>query len=147
MPHAEGSTVIAGRRPDEVFDFLADGANNPRWRVGVADISRETGAAVGLGTVYRQGMRGPMGRRIAADYRITEYDPGRALGFEVIAGPARPTGRYELTPTQSGTAVRFTLDWRPTGLARLLAPAVARQMPREVAALGRLKQVMEAGPA
>jgi uncharacterized protein YndB with AHSA1/START domain len=144
MPHAEGSTVITGRHPEEVFDFLADGANNPRWRVGVADISRVTDSPVGVGTVFRQGMRGPMGRRIAADYRITEYDRGHALGFEVVAGPARPTGRYELAPTQTGTTVRFTLDWQPQGLARLLAPAVARQMPREVAALGRLKQVMEA---
>lgn len=39
----------------------------------------------------------------------------------------------------------FTLDWKPRGiLANLMAPMVARTMPREVAALDDLKRVLEA---
>ncbi len=144
MPHAEGSEFIA-RSPDEVFRFLADGANNPRWRPGVLDIQRLTDAPDGVGTVYSQGQQGPGGRRIAADYRITEYQPALLLAFEVIAGPARPTGRYELAAVDGGTRIIFSLDWQPTGLARLLSPAVARQMPKEIAHLARLKSVLEAG--
>ena len=34
MPHAT-STVTIDRPVDEVFGYLADGTNNPRWRSGV----------------------------------------------------------------------------------------------------------------
>jgi carbon monoxide dehydrogenase subunit G len=145
MPHAEGSEVIA-RSPQDVFAFLADGANNPRWRPGVLDIEKVPGTPDGVGAAYRQGQQGPGGRRIAADYEVTEYEPGSVLGFAVVAGPARPTGRYEISPAEGGgTRVRFSLDWQPRGLARLLAPAVARQMPKEIAHLSRLKSVLEQG--
>ena len=87
MPHAEHSVTV--ERPiDEVFAFLADGENDPRWRSGVLDIERVAGE--GVGARYRQGVKGPMGRRVAADYEVTEFVPPRALGFRATAGPVRP---------------------------------------------------------
>ena len=144
MPHAEAEVTI-GRSPQDVFAFLADGANNPRWRQGVLDIEQVGGGDVGSGTVFRQGMRGPMGRRIPADYAITTYEPARTLGFQVVAGPARPDGRYDLEPAEGGTRLRFALDWQPPGLRKLLSPMVGRQMPHAVAALEQLKEVLEGG--
>jgi uncharacterized protein YndB with AHSA1/START domain len=141
MPEATG-TVDIRRPPAEVFAFLADGENNLRWRSGVLDIRRRSGE--GRGEVYEQGVKGPFGRRVAADYEVTAYEPDRRLDFRAVAGPVRPEGGYDLTPLDSGgTRVTFSLRCKPTGLAKLMSPMVARTMRSEVGQLDRLRAVLE----
>ena len=95
MAHADNRVTI-NRPINEVFAFLADGTNNPRWRPGVLEITR-TSASGGEGSTYRQVLSGPGGRRIDGDYEVTIYQPPHQLEFRVTAGPARPTGRFELS--------------------------------------------------
>jgi uncharacterized protein YndB with AHSA1/START domain len=142
MPRAEAQVTIA-RPAADVFDFLADGANNLSWRPGVLDIQHVSGE--GLGAVWRQGVRGPGGSRIAADYQITEFDRPVRFAFRAIAGPARPEGRYELRAAEGATVVSFALWWEPTGLAKLLASPVQKTMDAEVAQLAKLKSELEQG--
>jgi uncharacterized protein YndB with AHSA1/START domain len=140
MPEASGTIEI--RRPvDEVFEFLSEGENDRRWRDGVLDIRRKSGH--GRGAIYEQGVKGPFGRRVPADYEITSYEPDRRIGFRAIAGPVRPEGSYELTPADGGTRVTFTLRAEPRGLAKLMSPMVAKTMRSEVAQLDRLRAVLE----
>ena len=140
MPEAANTVQIA-RPPAEVFAFLADGANNSRWRSGVIDIHLASGS--GAGAVYEQGVKGPFGRRIAADYEVTAYEPDRRIAFRAIAGPVRPEGTFELAPVDGGTRVAFSLRCTPTGLAKLMTPMVASTMRSEVAQLDRLREVLE----
>jgi uncharacterized protein YndB with AHSA1/START domain len=140
----EASATIEIRRPVEtVFAFLSDGENDRLWRSGVLDIRRKSGQ--GRGAIYEQGVKGPFGRRVPADYEITEYEPSRRIGFRAIAGPVRPEGSYELAPAGGGgTRVTFALQAEPRGLAKLMSPMVARTMRSEVAQLERLRAVLEA---
>ncbi len=140
MPQAEHEVTIR-RAPDEVFAFLADGENDPQWRSAVLDVTRVSGD--GPGARYRQGVKGPFGRRLDADYEVTEYEPGRRLAFRVTAGPVRPRGRYELTPADGGTRVRFALECELSGAKRLMGPGVSKSMRSEVQNLDRLREVLE----
>jgi uncharacterized protein YndB with AHSA1/START domain len=140
MPEAR-STVDIRRSPAEVFAFLSEGENDRRWRGGVLDIRRKSGH--GRGAIYEQGVKGPFGRRVPADYEITSYEPDRRIGFRAIAGPVRPEGSYELAPADGGTRVTFTLRAQPRGLAKLMSPMVAKTMRSEVAQLERLRAVLE----
>ncbi|HEX6656353.1 MAG TPA: SRPBCC family protein [Candidatus Limnocylindria bacterium] len=143
MPRAQNSVSI-GRPPDAVFAYLLDGENCPQWRSGVLDIKRISGDG-GVGTRYAQGVRGPMGRRIAADYEITACEPNQRLEFQTVTGPARPHGRYELAADDGGTRLTFSLDAELGGFKQLLmGSAVQRTMDAEVRALERLKAVLEA---
>jgi len=140
MPEAAGTIEI--RRPvDEVFAFLSEGENDLRWRSGVLDIRRKSGN--GRGAIYEQGVKGPFGRRVPADYEVTVFEPDHRIGFRAIAGPVRPEGSYELTPVDGGTRVSFALRAEPRGLAKLMNPMVARTMRTEVAQLDRLRDVLE----
>jgi uncharacterized membrane protein len=142
MPAAEHSVVIR-TSAHEVFVVVADGTTAPRWRSGVLDVSRVSGD--GLGAVYRQGVKGPGGRRIAADYEITAFELDRRIGFKAIAGPVRPVGEYRFSSTPEGTLVTMTLRAEVSGLKGLLmGRAVQRTMDAEVHALDRLKAVLEA---
>jgi uncharacterized protein YndB with AHSA1/START domain len=146
MLHAEHSVTVS-RPAQDVFDYLADGTHNREWRSGVIEIERTT-ATDGPGASYRQVLSGPGGRRIDGDYRITTFDPPKRLEFAVTAGPARPTGLFELTEKpDGGTLVRFALDLRPAGLMRLMTPMISRQMRSEVAQLDTLKTLLEQHPS
>src|SRR5437879_1148319 len=142
MAHAE-NTVTVDRPAGEVFAFLADGRNNPRWRSGVLEIERSS-PGDGEGATYRQVIAGPGGRRGPGDYRVTVHEAPHRLEFQVVAGPARPHGAFELTEPEPGrTTVHFTLDLAPKGLMRLMDGMVAKQMRAEVAQLTHLKTELE----
>jgi carbon monoxide dehydrogenase subunit G len=140
MPSAAHETTI-DRPPEDVFSFLADAENDATWRPGVLDISHISGG--GEGARYWQGVKGPLGRRIAADIEITELKPNELIAFRALEGPVRPTGRYELAPAGGGTRVRFVLEAEVGGLKKVLAPMVQKQMNAEVGNLENLKRVLE----
>ena len=141
MPSASHSVTI-NRPASEVFAFVADGENAPRWRTGVLDIQRVSGQ--GVGAVYRQGVRGPGGRRIAADYEITSYQPDTLIAFRTIAGPVRTTGESRLEEVGGATTLRMSLRADLAGVKRLLMSGmVQKTMNAEVAAIDNLKRIME----
>jgi uncharacterized protein YndB with AHSA1/START domain len=141
MASAQHSVTI--RRPaSDVFAFIADGTNTKRWRPGVLDIEHVSGE--GMGAIYRQGVKGPGGRRIPADYEITAYEPNRNLAFRAIAGPVRPTGEYRFEETAEGTSVNFSLEATVTGWKSLvMGKAVQATMESEVRNLDTVKQILE----
>jgi uncharacterized membrane protein len=142
MPSARHSVTV--RRPaGEVFAFVADGENAAKWRSEhLLDIVHVSGT--GVGTVYRQGVRGPGGRRIAADYELTAYEPNRRLAFKTIAGPVRPNGEFLFEETSGGTNVTLSLDAGLTGIKKLLlGGAVQKSMEAEVRATENLDRAMD----
>ena len=141
MAHAEGSITI-DRPVNTVFNFIADGTNNPLWRSSVTDIERVPGKPTGLGAVFKQGLKGP-GGRIDGDYEIVEYQPDQLIRFQVIAGPARPTGTYKFEAVGSSTRVTFILHFEPKGLAKLMDPMITSSMKSEIAMLTDLKIYLE----
>jgi uncharacterized membrane protein len=140
MPRASSEIVIECPRGD-VFAFLADPENDPRWRSGVLDLKRVSGS--GIGARYAQGVKGPRGKRIPADIEITELTPGVAIAFQTVTGPVRPRGRYMLDAADGGTRVRFELEADVKGVKRLITPMVQKTMNNEVRQLEALKHVME----
>ena len=145
MAHAQ-ETVTVGRPVEDVFAYLADGRNNPRWRDGVVEIERVAGDG-GVGTTYRQVLKGPGGRPIEGDYRVTAYQPPNLLAFEVVAGPVRPRGRFDLTSAGGdATTLTFTLDAEPKGIMKLFGGMIGKQMRTEVEHLSDLKSDLERRP-
>ncbi len=136
-------TVTIARPVEAVFAFVADGETGPRWRSGDIEVRRISGE--GVGTRYAQTVPGPMGRRVAADYEITVFEPDRRLEFQTIAGPVRPHGRFDYEPVEGGTRVTFAIDAELTGLRRLfMGGMVQRSMDAGVASLDTLKRILEA---
>jgi hypothetical protein len=89
-----------------------------------------------------------MGRRIAADYEITAYQPNSVLEFKAIAGPVRPRGGYRLAETNGSTAVTFWLREDLGGWKRLVfGRSVQASMDAEMKALDNLKALLESSSA
>ena len=129
MARAQHSVDIA-RPIEDVFDFLANGTNNPRWQNRVT-MTTQVGDTLGVGTAFRQSMRHPLGFSVSANYRITAFERPRLLVTKVTSGgPIRPAGTYELTGNAAGgTTVRCTIDARAAGAARIAMPVLALLRP------------------
>ncbi len=144
MSKAEGSVII--QKPiNQVFQFVINSENNARWRTSFIESQRDPKTPVGQGMIVHQSMVGPGGRKFPGDYEVTEYVPDQSFSFKVIAGPARPAGKYTFESVAGGTKVTFSLWWEPKGLMQKLfmAPMVSKQIPKEVALLQNLKQALE----
>ena len=141
MPAVE-RTVTINRPAADVFAFISDGRNGLRWRPGVLDIAKSSGE--GVGAVCRQGVAGPLGRRISADYEITAFQPESLLEFKAIAGPVRPRGGYRLAESGGSTAVTFWLREDLSGWKRFIfGRSVQASMDAEMKALDNLKALLE----
>jgi carbon monoxide dehydrogenase subunit G len=135
-------TLTIARPPADVFSFLADAENEREWRPGVLDLKLESGQ--GAGAIYHQGVKGPGGRRVTADFEWTTYEPNSALAFRTIAGPVRPRGEFRLEPAGEATRLTFNLETEITGLKKLLmGRMVAKTMNVEVHNIENVKRILE----
>ena len=141
MAHAEESITIA-RPVQTVYDFLLDGSNNPLWLSPVTDIRLLSGPSLGVGSVFKQGLKGPSGR-IDADYEIVACKPYELIQFQVCAGPVQPAGTYHFESLGTSTKLTFALDYQPKGLAKLMDPVITKTMQAEMDDLSNLKTYLE----
>jgi hypothetical protein len=142
MAHAK-STISINKPVNEVFQFILKGENNKFWRPAVIDIRNASNNSLGLGTIFIQGMKGPFGRRIDGDYEIIGCEENKLISFQVIKGPAKPTGTYDFQWNGKETIVTFTLALELKGIARLMDSMINKQMELEVGNLSNLKKYME----
>ncbi|HET6379721.1 MAG TPA: SRPBCC family protein [candidate division Zixibacteria bacterium] len=134
--------------PDELFAFLADPANLPEWQSGIVSAERTSPDPVGVGSTARV-VRDVLGRHVAADLTITDYQPGRLLGLRTSVSGVGATASLELDPA-GGTAtdLRFVMEIRAENI--FMAPVEgmvadgARQDIR--ASLERLTERFRPGP-
>src|SRR5919198_2878783 len=140
MPSAENSIVV-NRPRSEVFEFVADHENDKKWRPGILDMERASGE--GRGAIWRQGVKGPMGRRIPADIEVTAYEQNSHIAFRTLGGPVSPEGSYRFEDANGGTRVTFSLNANLRGPQKLLGPMVSKSMRNQVDALTTLKRVLE----
>lgn len=117
MAHAQ-AVVNVYRPAIEVFNFLADGTNNPKWHPGILNVQKITDGEISVGTRFVQTLQGKgrFNRPVRADYEITVFEPGQILGFKVIAGPLRAEGRYMIGSGEGTTTVQFDLQLPPITL-------------------------------
>ena len=140
MPQAE-RTITINAPVEQVFPVVADGTKATLWRPGIVDVAHVSGE--GFGARYTQGVRGPGGRRIAADYEITEFEPNERIAFRAIAGPVRPEGSYMFESIGGGTVLTFKLHAALALWQRLLmGRAVQSSMDAEMDALDRLRDLL-----
>jgi uncharacterized protein YndB with AHSA1/START domain/quercetin dioxygenase-like cupin family protein len=94
--------------PDAVFAAVADARTYPEWwRPVYLEVDADGPAE--LGKSSRQHFKGRLPYHLHTRSTVTAIDPPRSITAEVD-GDLRGRGTWTLTPTETGTAVRF--DWR-----------------------------------
>jgi len=139
------NTVTIRRPVEEVFAFLADFENVPRWNHAILQTTKTSPGPVRVGTTYHQIRSIP--RRSEEGFEVTVFEPTSRLAVHGDIGPFTATISYLLAPIGDGTRLTNAVDLEPSsGALRLLAPLAASRVKGAVAAnLGALKQILETG--
>lgn len=135
------------RPPAEVFKFIADLCNEPRYVPNVIETEKLSDGPVGVGAKYREVTRVMFGRKAVSTYEVTHYDPPTTFAFRGTSGRSTFRGRWVLEATDEGTLAKFTaeaqLAWPMKYMERVVRSSVAATF----AVMGRnLKLVLTAPP-
>jgi uncharacterized protein YndB with AHSA1/START domain len=140
-------TVRIRRPVDEVFAFVTDPANFPRWAGALVTAARQTSPGpMRAGATFHQTNKFLI-QRFQTEFVVTVYEPPRRFEYRSTAGPIQYFGHY--TITNEGDVVRFTSvdDSQPGGLLRLLAPLLQPLAQRQIETnLGNVKRILETAP-
>ena len=142
MIKVEESTVV-NRPIEEVFAFLADQTNAPRWQSGLLEVRRTTEGPLGVGTKHTA-VRKFMGRRLEATNEYVVYEPNKEITFKGTANSAAFQHSYFTEYVAEGTKVISRMEMQSKGLFGLAEPLIVSSLRREfVANLGELKDLLE----
>ena len=144
MVHIEGEIVI-GRPVEEVFDFVADERNEPRYNAQMRLAEKVSEGPIGLGTRYRAEV--VSGRQVVPmDIEFTGFERPRMLESTTRMAPMDVRYTLSFDPVSQGTRMRWVGEVEPKGFLRLMTPVVGwmgRRQERRIWA--RLKHLLE-GP-
>jgi carbon monoxide dehydrogenase subunit G len=122
----EGTAVI--ERPiEEVFAFLTDGENDPKFSPRVLEITKTTDGPPGVGTVYASTVK-DAGMKTQREFKLTAFDPPTRIRWaEVSKNLITATeGGYDLAPEGNGTRVTIHNVLEGHGPGKLIAPLALR---------------------
>lgn len=139
------NTLMIQRFGQDVFAFLADFENVPRWNYAIEQTTKTSPGPVGVGTTYRQIRSAPM--RSQETFEVTVFEPSRRLVIEGRIGPFQARLEYVLEPIGEVTRLTNAVELEPLStIPRLLAPLAASRVKAAVASnLDELKLILERG--
>lgn len=135
--------VIIHRSIEDVFTFVSNYQNSPRWVSGALEHTKVSAGPIGVGTVIRTTGRA-LGLRVDATRTVTAYEPYRKYAFksEYRQVPIATTFFFE--PIQEGTRLTVVVEGEPGGLFAVAAPLVLGTLRQQFEGdLRRLKALLE----
>ncbi len=134
------ASVLVACSPQTAFAFIADTANDHRWRSHLVS-SRGHATAVGDRITQTYSAEGRSG---TVELEVSEYAPPERLGY-VMHKPARARFSFQCRPEGDGTRVSMAISANLTGPAALFEGRAQTEADRVLKAdLGQLKQALEA---
>ena len=137
-------TTDIDRPVGDVFAYVTDPGKLATWQTNTVSVTQEGDGPVQVGTRLHEVHRGPGGKELRSLVEVAELEPDRTFALRMLDGPLPIHGRIELTPSGSGTQMRFTAHGEPTGLMCVAQPLLRVGMRRQFAQhCANLKDVME----
>lgn len=106
---------------DEVFPFLADGENDPKFSPRVLEIAKTTDGPRGVGTVYASTVK-DAGVKTKREFKITEFTPPTRIRWAEVSKNlvTASEGGYDLAPEGDGTRVTLHNVLEGHGFGKLI---------------------------
>ena len=136
--------VTINRSSDEVFAFLSNFENNPKWQAGMQAARFTSEGPLGIGSTYAQVAKF-LGRRIESTFEVIDYEPGRMVKATSSSGSFPITFTRIAEADGDGTQVRAIIEGDASGFFKLATPILRRLVQRSVDAdYANLKRILEA---
>ncbi len=130
---------------DEVFAFISNFENNPKWQSGQLEARFSSEGPLRVGSTYDQVAKF-LGRRIESSFEVLEYEPNRTVKASSTGGSFPITFTRMVEPHEGGAKVTAIIEGNASGFFKLAEPLLSRMVQRSVDSDYRtLKRVMERG--
>jgi uncharacterized membrane protein len=135
------NTIRIDRPVDEVFVFLSDFENIPKWNYYVLEVRQLSDNPVGVGTTYHQ-----LRKTDEQDLRITEFEPNHMVAVKTLP-QSSPSFERKFALYGEGNTTQVRDQWkldtgRPAVLERLARGRVKSAVAENLA---KLKELLEEG--
>jgi uncharacterized membrane protein len=137
--------ITVNRPPDEVFAFISDFENNPKWQNGMQRCTFTSPPPLDVGSTYDQEAKF-LGRPILSQFEVIAYEPGRLVKATTVSGSFPITFTRMVEPIEGGTQVTAVIEGDSSGFFRIAQPLMRWMVNRSIQAdYKRLKQLLEKG--
>ena len=129
----------------DVFAFVADPNNMPKWNSAVVSLEQVTPGDVGVGTKFKS-VGEMMGRRVEGEMQVVAYEPDSKCGFQVNAGPMQVTMTMTFKTVGTGTKISLNAQGNPAGFFKIAEGVMTGRVKTMMEEnLARLKSSLEKG--
>ncbi len=137
------NNISIDRPANEVFAFLSDFENIPKWNYFVLEVRKISDGPVGIGTTYHQ-----IRKTDEQVFRVTEFEPNHRVAVKTLP-QSSPQLEMRFTLRAQGTLTHVKDQWKlDTGRPALIEKLAAGRVKSAVAEnLRKLKELLEGGNA
>jgi uncharacterized protein YndB with AHSA1/START domain len=138
-------SVVVNRPIEEVFQFISDLENDPKWHPRCIESQKISDGPSGIGARYREVYRFMGKSEIVME--ITEFVANRKIAFKgTPSGPMEPRDVIECEPLNGGTKITYTAEPKTRGLFKLIDPLFSLMTKSELKKiLAELEPALESG--
>ena len=139
-------TAHIDRPIEEVFAFLADGENDPKFSPRVLKITKTSEGPPGVGTTYVSAVK-DAGLKSDREFKLTAFDPPTRIRWTELSSNlvTVPQGGYDLAPEDGGTRLTLYNELEGHGFGKVLAPLALRAARKDGDGFAqRIKEAVEA---
>jgi len=138
MRRVQRTTHIAAT-PAEVYAFLAEPANLPRWQAGMVSAERTSPPPTVVGSTARVVLE-LMGQQVTAEITVREAEPDRRLALAASMSGMGVVATLDLAPSGGGTEITLASEVRAENvfmapLERMVTDAAERDLDASLARL------------
>jgi uncharacterized protein YndB with AHSA1/START domain len=132
-------TAQIAATPAEVYAFLAEPANLPRWQAGMVSAERTSPPPTVVGSTARVVLE-LMGQQVTAEITVREAEPERRLALAASMSGMGVVATLDLAPTDGGTEITLASEVRAENvfmapLERMVTDAAERDLEASLARL------------
>ena len=135
------NTIRIDRPVEEVFAFLSDFENIPKWNYYVLEVRQLSEGLIGVGTTYHQVRKSDQ-----QDLQIIEFEPGHTVAVKTLP-QSSPDLEMRFTLYEEGITTRVRDEWKlNTGRPAIFERLAGGRIKSAVAEnLAKLKELLEEG--
>jgi uncharacterized protein YndB with AHSA1/START domain len=140
----EQSSIVIARPLEDVFAFVSNPTNDPRWCPTVRDPRQLGTGEPTVGAEYEFMHKPSPVKWAPIKVEITELVPPKVFGARSTDSQGFYDYRYELEPVDSGTMITHRTESNFTGPLRLVAPLLKGHLQKVMSGqLNNLKELLE----
>lgn len=139
----QSHTVTIDRPVGEVFDFVAELSNEPKWDLHVREVVRPKQGPLALGSTFEWLVRF-LGTETHVG-EVTAFEPNRSIEMTTLEGPILPQITHTFQPDGERTTYTRRIRFETRGLMKVMEPLIKRMPSPNARSAENLKLVLEGG--